>query len=84
MKTTIVMKTMTCKQLGGACDMAFQASTFEEIAAMSKQHGNEMLEAQDEAHLKAMRDMKVLMSSPETLQAWFESKRREFESLPDD
>ena len=27
------MKTMTCKQLGGACDLEFQAETFEEIAS---------------------------------------------------
>lgn len=83
-KTTIHMKTMTCKQLGGACNMTFQANTFEEIAAMSKQHGTAMFEAQDEAHLKAMDDMKALMSSPESMQAWFESKRREFDALPED
>ena len=28
------MKTMTCKQLGGACDQEFTAKTFEEIAEM--------------------------------------------------
>ncbi len=27
------MKTMTCKQLGGACDKAFSANTFEELAS---------------------------------------------------
>lgn len=36
------MKTMTCKQLGGACDKEFSANTFEEIAELSKQHGMEM------------------------------------------
>ena len=30
------MKTMTCKQLGGACNLEFKAETFEEIAEMSK------------------------------------------------
>jgi len=34
------MKTMTCKQLGGACDKEFQANSFEEITEMSKQHGS--------------------------------------------
>lgn len=33
------MKTMTCKQLGGACDKEFHAQTFEEMAELSKQHG---------------------------------------------
>jgi len=36
------MKTMTCNQLGGACDKEFQANTFEEMAEMSKKHGMEM------------------------------------------
>jgi len=37
-----MMKTMTCKQLGGACDQTFQANTFEELTELSKQHGMEM------------------------------------------
>lgn len=46
---------MTCKQLGGACDLMFQAETFEEIAEMSKNHGMEMFRADDEPHLEAMK-----------------------------
>ena len=37
------MKTMTCRQLGGACEQEFQANSFEEIGKMSKQHAMEML-----------------------------------------
>ena len=44
---------MTCKQLGGACDKVFHANSFEEIADMSKQHGTEMFQKNDQAHLKA-------------------------------
>ncbi len=76
------MKTMTCKQLGGACEKEFTAQTFEEIAEMSKKHGMEMFQINDEAHLKAMQNMKTLMQSPEAMQAWFENKRKEFDSLP--
>ena len=47
------MKTMNCKQLGGACDKEFHADTFEEIAEMSKKHGMEMFQKNDELHLKA-------------------------------
>lgn len=38
------MKTMTCKQLGGVCDHPFTANTFDEIAALSKNHGMEMFQ----------------------------------------
>lgn len=77
------MKTMTCKQLGGACDMEFSANTFEEIADLSKTHGMEMFQKKDSAHLKAMGEMQNLMKSPNGMQDWFENKRKEFASMPD-
>ena len=78
------MKTMTCKQLGGACDKAFQAETFEEMAEMSKRHGMEMFQKKDADHLKAMEEMEKKMNDPEAMKRWMESKRIEFEALPDD
>lgn len=77
------MKTMTCKELGGACDKAFQAETFEEIAEMSRQHGMDMFQQGDADHLKAMEEMRVLMQSPEAMQAWMDGKRAAFEALPE-
>ena len=78
------MKTMNCKQLGGACEKVFHASTFEVIAEMSKQHGMEMFQENDEAHLNAMNKMQELMKNPEAMKDWFESKKNEFEALPED
>ena len=78
------MKTMTCKQLGGACDMKFQANTFEEMAEMSKKHGMEMFQAVDADHLKAMNEMKTIMQTPGAMQKWFDEKRRTFNEMPDD
>jgi len=78
------MKKMTCKQLGGACDKAFHANSFEEIADMSKQHGTEMFQQNDQAHLKAMGEMQELMKKPEEVAAWFESKKNEFYALPEE
>ena len=76
------MKKMTCNQLGGACDLIFEANTFEEMANLSKQHGMEMFQKGDEAHLKAMDEMRSLMQSPEDMQKWFDGKRAEFDALP--
>lgn len=73
------MKTMTCKQLGGACDLEFQAETFDEIAKLSQEHGKEMFQKGDEAHLKAMNEMRELMKDPNAMQEWMESKRKQFE-----
>ncbi|ALM06602.1 hypothetical protein SB49_01320 [Sediminicola sp. YIK13] len=78
------MKTMTCKQLGGACSKEFKANTFEEIEEMSKRHGMEMFQKGDEAHLNAMKKMKQLMTTPDALKEWFASKRKEFDALSKD
>ncbi len=78
------MKTMTCRQLGGACDKQFQAETFEELAELSKKHGAEMYQKGDEMHLKAMNEMQELMKSPDAMNEWYENKRKEFEELPAD
>lgn len=75
---------MTCKQLGGACDKEFHASTFEEMAEISKKHGMEMYQIGDEVHLKAMNEMQELMKSPEDMKEWFENKRKEFDTLSED
>jgi hypothetical protein len=78
------MKTMTCRQLGGACDKEFRAVSFAEISEMSKQHGMQMFQAKDEAHLRAMNEMKQLMQNPGAMADWFESKKKEFEATPED
>ena len=77
------MKVMTCKQLGGACDEEFRANTFEDMAELSKKHGMEMYQKQDAAHLEAMRKMQTLMQNPEDMKKWLETKRQEFETLPE-
>lgn len=78
------MKTMTCRQLGGACDKKFHANDFEEMVEMSKAHGTEMYEKGDEDHRKAMNEMQATMKSPQAMHEWFENKRQEFEELPED
>lgn len=78
------MKTMTCEQLGGACKEKFRAESFDEMAELSKQHGMEMAQKNDEAHLEAMNRMRGLMEKPGAMQEWFEAKRQEFDALPED
>lgn len=77
------MKSMTCKQLGGACEKEFHAETFEELVRLSKKHGIEMFQKRDKAHMNAMKAMQELMQSPEQMEAWIEEKRKEFEALPE-
>ena len=78
------MKKMTCKQLGGACDLEFKANSFEEISEMSKSHGMEMFRKKDKAHLEAMNKMRELMVSADSnaMKNWMKRKKEEFNALP--
>jgi uncharacterized protein YjcR len=76
------MKTMTCKELGGACDLEFHANTFDEIAQMSQKHGKEMLQRGDKVHLEAMNRMRDLMQSQDGMAKWMADKRKEFDAKP--
>jgi hypothetical protein len=75
---------MTCKQLGRACDKEFHAETFGEMAELSKKQGIEMYEKSDEKHIKAMNVMRELMNDPKAMEEWMESKKKEFNALPED
>ena len=77
------MKTMTCRQLGGACNQEFRAETFKAMAEMSKKHGMEMYEKGDAEHMRAMAAMKAIMSEPDAMAKWYESKEKEFNALPE-
>ena len=76
------MKTMTCKQLGGACSKEFHANTFEEMKQMSQKHAHEMYKNGDERHIKVMKEMMELMKDSEAMKKWMENKEKEFDALP--
>ena len=77
---TYRMKSMTCNQLGGACDLVFSGETFDELAAQSQQHGKEMFGANDGPHMEAMSKMMELMKSGE-MDSWMAARKAEFDSL---
>ena len=77
------MKTMSCIELGGACDKLFSAESYSEISSLSQNHGREMFEAGDEEHLKAMAIMSELMKEPINMQIWLDNKEKEFDALPE-
>jgi hypothetical protein len=74
------MKTMTCKQLGGACEEVFSGETFEDLAVQSQQHGKDMFGANDGPHMEAMSKMMELIKSGE-MDTWMAARKTEFEAL---
>lgn len=75
------MKTMTCRQLGGACDVEFHAETFEKMTELSQKHGMEMQQNGDQDHITAMDAMREKMADPNAMQDWMNQKRQEFDML---
>lgn len=78
------MKTMTCRQLGGACDQAFNANSFDEIAMMVSKHARQMVQNGDLPHVEAMNEMRSSMASPEAMKTWMDDKRKAFDALHED
>ena len=74
------MKSMTCIQLGGACDLVFSGETFDDLANQSQQHGKEMFGSNDGPHMAAMGKMMELMKSGE-MDSWMAARKAEFEAL---
>jgi hypothetical protein len=75
------MKTMTCRQLGGACDEKFTANTWEEMQQKSMRHGKDMMEKGDKAHLEAGKKMRELLNDPIKMRHWLVEKKKEFEQI---
>ena len=78
------MKKMTCRQLGGACDIEFQADTFDEMAKISKMHGMEMFQSGDPAHSEVINKIMELMMDPSKMEQWMTEKKQQFDALPDE
>ena len=78
------MKTMTCRQLAGACDTEFHAETFDEMGELSRKHATEMAEKGDRGHIEKIEEMKDLMNKPGAGEEWFGKIQKEFDALPED
>ncbi|MCW2794550.1 hypothetical protein [Nocardioides sp.] len=77
------MKTMTCKQLGGACDLALHGATADEVIKAQDRHLREAVAAGDATHEEALREMKGRWKHPLKGMGWYKDTKRQFAELPD-
>ena len=78
------MKTMTCKQLGGACDLALTGSTADDVINAQDKHLREAVAVGDAAHEPALAEMKGRWKHPIKGMGWYKDTKRAFAALPDD
>jgi hypothetical protein len=77
------MKTMTCKQLGGACELPLTGATADEVIKAQDKHLKEVVAAGDEAHKPALDAMKGRWKHPISGMGWYRNTKREFAALPE-
>jgi hypothetical protein len=75
------MKTMTCRELGGACDTPLSGSTADEVIHAQDSHLKEVVAAGDTAHEKALSDMKGRWKHPIAGMGWYRQVKRDFAAL---
>ncbi len=78
------MKTMTCRQLGGPCDVAHHGKTANDVIKAQDKHLKEMVAGGDEAHVGALGEMKGRWKNPLAGMGWYRQTKREFAALPGD
>jgi predicted small metal-binding protein len=78
------MKTMTCKQMGGPCDVAFHADTADEVIKAEDRHLKDAVASGDEAHKSALKDMAGRWKNPISGMRWYMNTKKTFAALPQD
>jgi len=78
------MKTMTCKQLGGPCDLQLHGDNADAIIKAQDRHLKEVVAAGDDTHNDALKAMKGRWKNPIKGMGWYRAVKRDFASLPED
>lgn len=78
------MKTMTCRQLGGVCDLAFRGNTADEVITAQDAHLKDAVGRGDAAHRPANDEMRGRWKHPKRSLGWYRATKQAFAALPDD
>ncbi|WP_159616621.1 hypothetical protein [Arthrobacter zhaoguopingii] len=77
------MKTMTCKQLGGPCDLALSGDTADDVIQAQDRHLREAVKSGDSTHQEAHDAMKGRWRNPVKGMGWYRDTKKAFASLPE-
>ncbi len=78
------MKTMTCQQLGGPCELGLTGADANEVIKKQDRHLREAVRAGDAAHEPAHEEMKGRWRHPIKGMGWYQDTKRAFAALPVD
>ena len=77
------MKTMTCRQLGGPCDLALPGQNANDVIKAQDGHLKERVANGDDTHKSALSDMQGRWKNPIAGMGWYRQAKRDFAALPE-
>ncbi|GMA42061.1 DUF1059 domain-containing protein [Mobilicoccus caccae] len=78
------MKAMTCRQLGGPCDLQLRGENADEVIQAQDRHLKEAVAAGDVTHEQAREEMKGRWKRPKKSLDWYFGAKKAFAALPED
>lgn len=78
------MKTMTCRQLGGPCDLELRGETADDVIKAQDRHLREAIKEGDNTHEEAREEMKGRWKHPVASMGWYRNTKKVFAELPAD
>lgn len=78
------MKTMTCSQLGGPCELAHHGQTADDVIQAQDKHLKDAVAAGDADHQDAADAMKARWRNPVKGLGWYNATKKAFAALPED
>ena len=78
------MKTMTCADLGGPCELAHRGASADDVITAQDRHLKEAVAAGDTAHEPARTAMKDRWKHPRRNLSWYLETKRTFAALPEE
>lgn len=78
------MKSMTCRQLGGPCDVAHRGDDANEVIKAQDRHLKEAVAAGNTDHETVLREMKGRWKRPVSGLKWYRQVQRDVAALPND
>ena len=77
------VKTMTCKQLGGPCDLAHVGADADAVINSQDRHLKDAVAAGDTDHAEAAAAMKARWRNPIKGMGWYKATKKAFADLPE-
>ncbi|MEC5198522.1 putative small metal-binding protein [Arthrobacter sp. PL16] len=77
------MRTMTCKQLGGPCELVLRGDSADDVIKAQDRHLKDSVRSGDTTHQDALEAMKNRWRNPVKGMGWYRDTKKAFAALPE-